>query len=50
VYLGEHYVIDLLAGAALTGLVRRLGPRIQPALVRVAGAVATLEAIAHEEI
>ena len=27
VYLGEHYVVDLLAGAALTGAVRRLGPR-----------------------
>ncbi|HEY2141204.1 MAG TPA: phosphatase PAP2 family protein [Solirubrobacteraceae bacterium] len=50
VYLGEHYVIDLLAGAALTGVVRRLGPRAQPMLVRVAGAVAALEAIAHEEI
>jgi membrane-associated phospholipid phosphatase len=49
VYLGEHYVIDLLAGAGLAGLVRRLGPRAQPALVRVAGAVAALEAIAHEE-
>ena len=25
VYLGEHYAVDLLAGAALTGAVRRLG-------------------------
>ena len=27
VYLGEHYLVDLLAGAALTGAVRRLAPR-----------------------
>ncbi len=32
VYLGEHYVVDLLAGAALTAAVRRLGPRAGPAL------------------
>ena len=30
VYLGEHYVVDLLAGAALTGAVRRLAPRAEP--------------------
>ena len=30
VYLGEHYVVDLLAGAALTGAVRRLAPRAGP--------------------
>jgi membrane-associated phospholipid phosphatase len=32
VYLGEHYVIDLLAGAALTEAVRRLEPSMWPAL------------------
>ncbi len=32
VYLGEHYAVDLLAGAALTGAVRRLGPRAGPAV------------------
>ena len=48
VYLGEHYVVDLLAGAALTGAVRRLGPRAGPALARFGRAVAALEAIAHE--
>ena len=33
VYLGEHYVIDLLAGAALAESVRRLaGPLARPAL------------------
>jgi membrane-associated phospholipid phosphatase len=50
VYLGEHYVVDLLAGAALTGAVRRLGPRARPAVVRVGRAVAALEARAHEAI
>ncbi len=50
VYLGEHYVVDLLAGAALTGAVRRLGPRAGPAISRLGRAVAALEAKAHEEI
>jgi len=48
VYLGEHYVVDLLAGVALTLAVRRLGPRAGPALGRIGGAVAGLERIAHE--
>ncbi len=47
VYLGEHYVVDLLAGAALTGAVWRLGPRAQPAFARFGHAVAALEAVAH---
>jgi membrane-associated phospholipid phosphatase len=47
VYLGEHYVVDLLAGAALTGVVRRLAPRAGPAVTRVGRAVAALEAQAH---
>ena len=38
VYLGEHYVVDLLAGAALTAAVRRLGPRAGPAARRASGA------------
>jgi membrane-associated phospholipid phosphatase len=50
VYLGEHYAIDLLAGAALTVAVRRLGPRVGPALRGFGRAVAALEAIAHEAI
>jgi hypothetical protein len=49
VYLGEHYVADLAAGAALTAAVRRLGPRAGPALARVGRALATLESLAHEE-
>jgi hypothetical protein len=48
VYLGEHYVVDLLGGALLTAAVRRLGPRAGPALARVGRAVAALEAVAHE--
>jgi membrane-associated phospholipid phosphatase len=48
VYLGEHYVVDLLAGAALTWGVRRWGPRASPAIARFGGAVAALEARAHE--
>jgi len=50
VYLGEHYAVDLLAGAALTLLVRRLGPHAAGALRRVGGAIAALEAVAHEAI
>ncbi|HEY2718728.1 MAG TPA: phosphatase PAP2 family protein [Solirubrobacteraceae bacterium] len=48
VYLGEHYVVDLLAGAALTVAVRRIGPPAAPLLGRFARAVGTLEALAHE--
>jgi hypothetical protein len=47
VYLGEHYVADLLAGAVLTGAVRRLAPRAGPVVAGVARAVAALEAQAH---
>jgi hypothetical protein len=48
VYLGEHYVVDLLAGAALTVAVRRLEPRAGPAVRRLGRAVAALEEMAHE--
>ncbi len=48
VYLGEHYVVDLLAGAALTIAVRRLQPRAGPAVARLSRAVAALEEMAHE--
>jgi membrane-associated phospholipid phosphatase len=48
VYLGEHYVVDLLGGAALTLAVRRLEPLAAPLAGRVAGAVRALEAAAHE--
>jgi membrane-associated phospholipid phosphatase len=42
VYLGEHYVVDLVAGAALAESIRRLGPRFAPALEAGAAQVRTL--------
>lgn len=50
VYLGEHYLVDLLAGAALTAGVRRWGPRAGPALAGFGRAVAALEELAHEAV
>ena len=43
VYLGEHYVIDLAAGALLTESIRRLGPHAAPLLAAVAREVRALE-------
>ncbi len=48
VYLGEHYVVDLLAGAALTLAVRRLAPRAAPAVAAVGRTIGTLERVAHQ--
>jgi PAP2 superfamily protein len=47
VYLGEHYVVDLLAGAALTAGVRKMAPRAGPLFGAVRRGVAALEARAH---
>jgi len=47
VYLGEHYVVDLLAGLALTEGVRALAPVLGPSLERAAGVVQAIEARAH---
>ena len=47
VYLGEHYVVDLLAGAALTEGIRRLAPAFVPAIRGIGGTVRALEARAH---
>jgi membrane-associated phospholipid phosphatase len=47
VYLGEHYVVDLLAGAALTWGVRRLEPVASPGLTRFGRAVGALGRIAQ---
>jgi len=47
VYLGEHYVIDLLAGLVLTETVRAHADRARPAARAVAGALRALEARAH---
>jgi membrane-associated phospholipid phosphatase len=46
VYLGEHYAIDLVAGAVLTEAVRAAAKRLGPAARRVSGAVQALEAYA----
>ena len=43
VYLGEHYVVDLIAGAALAEGVRRLEPAGRPAARALAGLVRRLE-------
>lgn len=46
VYLGEHYVTDLLAGAALVAAVRRGEPLAEPLVHRINGALQRLEDIA----
>jgi len=43
VYLGEHYVVDLIAGLALAEGVRRATPSARPLAQRVSGAVRALE-------
>ena len=42
VYLGEHYLVDLLAGTALTLAVRRVAPRASPFISAVAHGVGAL--------
>lgn len=48
VYLGEHYVIDLVAGATLTEAIRRTAPRAKPAVVGFGRALTAIEARAHD--
>ena len=43
VYLGEHYVVDLLAGFALAEGIWRAVPRLEPAITTIAGAIQRLE-------
>ena len=43
VYLGEHYLVDLLAGLALTEGVRRAAPRVAPLFGAFSRAVQRLE-------
>ncbi len=50
VYLGEHYLVDLIGGAALTVAVRELGPHAGPIVARAGRAVSALERLAHEEV
>jgi membrane-associated phospholipid phosphatase len=47
VYLGEHYVTDLAAGAALVAGVRRGEPLAEPAVERINGGLRRLEQIAN---
>jgi membrane-associated phospholipid phosphatase len=47
VYLGEHYVVDLLAGTALTEGIRRAAPRFAPAARRLSRTLQRLERAAH---
>lgn len=47
VYLGEHYLIDLLAGLALTEGVRHAAARVAPAFAAFSRGVQFLEAKAH---
>ena len=52
VYLGEHYVVDLIAGAALTVAVRQASgaARAAPLSRRSGAPIGALEAMAHEAI
>jgi hypothetical protein len=47
VYLGEHYVVDLAAGLALTEGIRAATPAAQPLLGRVSACMQALEARAR---
>jgi membrane-associated phospholipid phosphatase len=47
VYLGEHYVTDLAAGAALAVAVRRGEPIADPLVSRVSGTIQRLERLAN---
>jgi hypothetical protein len=47
VYLGEHYVVDLAAGLALTEGIRHGTPAARPLLARVSACVQALEARAR---
>jgi membrane-associated phospholipid phosphatase len=48
VYLGEHYLIDLIGGAVLTESIRAAAPRVAPLARRLAGRLDQLQARALE--
>ena len=50
VYLGEHYVLDLIAGAAIVAAVRRGEPLVEPLAQAVSRGLQRLERIANEQI
>jgi membrane-associated phospholipid phosphatase len=45
VYLGEHYLVDLIAGAALTEGVRAAAPWATPIAKRLSRQLGTLQAL-----
>jgi membrane-associated phospholipid phosphatase len=47
VYLGEHYVIDLLAGLGLVAVVRFGEPLAEPLSLAISGGVQRLERLAN---
>ena len=47
VYLGEHYVVDLAAGLALTETLRRVAPAVAPAARALSAGVTRLELAAR---
>lgn len=47
VYLGEHYLTDLLAGGALVAAVRRADPVFAPAVGRISAMIQRLERLAE---
>jgi membrane-associated phospholipid phosphatase len=47
VYLGEHYVTDLIAGGGLVAAVRRADPVFAPAVGRISAVIQRLERIAE---
>jgi membrane-associated phospholipid phosphatase len=47
VYLGEHYVVDLLAGLTLAESIRKAAPVVGPVAKRLSQALQSLEARAH---
>jgi hypothetical protein len=48
VYLGEHYAVDLIGGAALAETVRNTLPRLTPAYRRISAAFQALESRAAQ--
>ncbi len=47
VYLGEHYVVDLLGGAVLVAIVRRGEPLVEPLALGLSAAVQRIERVAN---
>jgi hypothetical protein len=50
VYLGEHYVVDLLAGAAIVIAVRRGERYVEPVAQAISRGLQRLERIANPKI